>query len=678
MFKINLFNKNNILIKAGIRLLLLIICQHSFSAFSQRPALTMQQKVTIAMNFAGENKAELQKVLDHYGASARDSLKLRAAYFLIANMTGHFSYTGYQRQGVDSLIRYIVKAKQVAGNDFWQPGTFIQLDRLWFNVMAYASAKHSGPENTFDNKAISANLLIENIEYAFKAWSLPWSRHLSFDQFCTYVLPYRFYDEPLESWRPRYMEKFGWLAKAMGKSTDPVLACKLINESLQREIPFNRGLERYNKALSPSDLLLAGQANCLNQAAAANFAMRAMGIPVALEVVRQWANRSFGHKFSSVIDKEGNFISIIGEEFLPHQTRLPYIAPKIFHLGYTIQDDSLMKARMSSGGLVADFDCFQTDATRQLIPVKDLMVTIRPGTVKPGETVYLCVFDNRDWAPVCASASPDGKSVLFKDMGLGVLYLPMVLRDKLMPVSSPLILQNDQSIKPVIVNKGANDTITLTRKYPLSQAKLDWLWLMLDGKFEGADNPDFSGAKPLYTVQNPFAMMLNRRRIPRSNFRYVRYCFPKNAYGSLAEICFYGDSLLKQPLKGQLIHSSKVHDSDVQKAFDGVLGNYIQTPDSSDYNGEWIGLDLGEPKAITGVGFSPRNDENGIDQYMSYELYYWDDQWISLGPGTRVEDQISKLKFSKVPKGALLWLRNHTVGNEERIFLYENHAQKWW
>ena len=40
---------------------------------------------------AGSNRKELVKVLKHYGNDPSDSLKLRAAEFLIANMPGKYS-----------------------------------------------------------------------------------------------------------------------------------------------------------------------------------------------------------------------------------------------------------------------------------------------------------------------------------------------------------------------------------------------------------------------------------------------------------------------------------------------------------------------------------------------------------------------------------------------------------
>ena len=58
-----------------------------------------------------------------------------------------------------------------------------------------------------------------------------------------------------------------------------------------------------------------------------------------------------------------------------------------------------------------------------------------------------------------------------------------------------------------------------------------------------------------------------------------------------------------------------------------------------------------------------------------YELFYWNNKWISLGT-QKAED--FNIKFDNVPKNALLWLRNLTKGHEERPFTYENGKQVWW
>lgn len=44
-----------------------------------------------ALSGAGDNHSQLTKVLEHYSKNPEDSLKLKAAQFLIANMPGKYS-----------------------------------------------------------------------------------------------------------------------------------------------------------------------------------------------------------------------------------------------------------------------------------------------------------------------------------------------------------------------------------------------------------------------------------------------------------------------------------------------------------------------------------------------------------------------------------------------------------
>ena len=69
------------------------------------------------------------------------------------------------------------------------------------------------------------------------------------------------------------------------------------------------------------------------------------------------------------------------------------------------------------------------------------------------------------------------------------------------------------------------------------------------------------------------------------------------------------------------------------------------------------------------------HDSNEVIPGDDYELFYWNDEWCSLGRKTAGHDT---LVYVEVPKNALLWLHNHTQGKEERIFTYENGKQIWW
>ena len=49
-----------------------------------------------AIELAGENGSELQKLIKHYAIHPEDSLKLKAAVFLIENMDAHYSHQSQQ------------------------------------------------------------------------------------------------------------------------------------------------------------------------------------------------------------------------------------------------------------------------------------------------------------------------------------------------------------------------------------------------------------------------------------------------------------------------------------------------------------------------------------------------------------------------------------------------------
>lgn len=54
---------------------------------------------------------------------------------------------------------------------------------------------------------VDSAFLVNHIEWAFKVWrEQPWGKHVDFDTFCEYILPYRIGDEPLSLWRKEIYE----------------------------------------------------------------------------------------------------------------------------------------------------------------------------------------------------------------------------------------------------------------------------------------------------------------------------------------------------------------------------------------------------------------------------------------------------------------------------------------
>ena len=81
-------------------------------------------------------------------------------------------------------------------------------------------------------------------------------------------------------------------------------------------------------------------------------------------------------------------------------------------------------------------------------------------------------------------------------------------------------------------------------------------------------------------------------------------------------------------------------------------------------------MDLGKEVKVDRIVYTPRNRDNYVRPGDVYELFYWQ----SAGTIKAVADS---LVFRNIPENALLLLRNHTRGMDERIFVYENGEQQW-
>lgn len=58
----------------------------------------------------------------------------------------------------------------------------------------------------------------------------------------------------------------------------------------------------------------------------------------------------------------------------------------------------------------------------------------------------------------------------------------------------------------------------------------------------------------------------------------------------------------------------------------------------------------------------------------NYEVFYWDDEWRSLGKHIA---EGKKLLIYGVPEKTLLWIKSEDKSAKERIFIYENFEQHW-
>ena len=71
----------------------------------------------------------------------------------------------------------------------------------------------------------------------------------------------------------------------------------------------------------------------------------------------------------------------------------------------------------------------------------------------------------------------------------------------------------------------------------------------------------------------------------------------------------------------------------------------------------------------------PEDKSNSIMRNETYELFYWNAKWISLGLRRAAGDS---LIYDNIPGGALLMVKNVNKGKQERIFTNKDGKQIWW
>lgn len=628
-----------------------------------------------ALNLAGDNRKELQFVIDHY-SSPKDSLKLQAAQFLIKNMRNKYSLESKQLRAYDTVFSSI---EEIRNNKVLKirPGLggYPEVDSVWKTAL-----NRIGPISSVnfevrpDLKYIKADFLIENIEYAFKAWKLPWARHLSFDEFCNYILPYRFLNERLTSWRPVIFEKYRSKIDSLKslKITNPMKVCKILNTELSSSWLYSHTLTQYPVAMTLDDLVKAKMGSCTDNAALGIYVMRALGIPVIHEQVPHYANRSLGHDFIGILGKDDKFhdfeIGMPIGEVVNTRFRWNYLIPKIYRQSFSISKNSLAMVKPESEDVPPYFlNPHLIDVTKEYLPVKDITISLTD-PLRDAGYVYLCVFDNQKWQSVSWAKIQNGKAV-FTSMGLGVVYMPMYFRNnQLIPASNPIILHAN----------GKNETITfykrpqkmaLRRKYKPKK----YLWRnMIGSEFQASNQKDFGNAVNLYNIKDTLNIIPHTiKAVPAINYQYIRYIFPRQKEGDIAEISVYSGG---EELEGQVMTAKNMlNNQSVKNAFDGNVLTFAHNAIKDEQS--WIGIDLRKRKNISKITFCPRTDKNDIWPGLTYELYYWDDGWKSLG---RKKAARHTIVFQSPISNALFLLRCLDEGKEERIFTFENGKQIWW
>ncbi|HTG56017.1 MAG TPA: hypothetical protein VL943_07115, partial [Niabella sp.] len=461
---------------------------------------------------------------------------------------------------------------------------------------------------------------------------------------------------------------------------DPKYVAEVVLNILKKRGPFLFSTVFYGPHVGP-DLVNWRSGNCRESSDLFLYVCRALGIPCGREVMLMRGSQNVGHEWNFVPDKNGNsyFGSVTYSSNVLEEAST-YWNPKgkVYRESFSLNQQMAQPFKEVTDKLYPVFrQPLFTDVTRFYtgklnhrieVPADKLYKTVPEGT-----PVYLCLSSWMDWKPVAITKFTN-KKALFQDVEGGIAFrLATYENDELVLISDPLFLEKETGALRYIVGLDEDTDIVLTHKFRLEWPLAD---RMLGGVFEGSNKADFSEKDTLFLIKKKPVRLWSVVPVkPEKSYRYVRYRGPKDSRCNVSEVAFYeeGES---DVLKGEIIGAQN---SEVLEKSHNYTNVYHGDPNTSfDYylaDGGWAGLDLGMPKKISKIVYTPRNRVNFIYPGNYYELFYErHGEWISAGETEAVSDSIS----FKVPKGALLYLKNHSGGKDERIFEYINGEAKFW
>jgi len=424
------------------------------------PILTVSATRTL-LDSLGSDGSRLAPVLDHY-AQPGDSLKLKAACFLLQNIVDHY-YVDVP-EAYDSLLERQSQSA-LTGN-------------LLNKVLDSLSIRHHNTMLAYtpDYKVVTAEMLIENIDYAFLAWQLPWAKELSFDDFCTYILPYKVGTEKPVRWRKKCYDQLKHVIDSLPADASRQVVCSAINNTLswfKFQWPF-----RYPSVMDFDQLAAVKMGNCEDATTLTVYAMRAAGVPATFDFTTQWANRNYGHSWNTVLYENGSFVSFQGTETNPGESKIEYdpredytfSRAKVFRRTFVKSGTNTALLQIAGNAVPSIFqDEFYIDITASIVPTSDIEI---PLLQTGSEVAYLCVFNNESWAPVSWGFVNRGVAG-FKNVGQNSLYIVAVNNNGRLEYGSlPFSVDADGNLKIYQAGAAGTDTLLFQKKYPYNNSNL--------------------------------------------------------------------------------------------------------------------------------------------------------------------------------------------------------------
>ena len=633
---------------------------------------SLPENVRVVLDASGDKKSELEKVIHHY-KSIGDKEKLNAACFLIGNMDNKYALGDTDLRKYDPVFNFFrelnKKNLQITGAS------------VYVNAKLDSFKSVLGPFNKDnaeiipDFKVITSDVLIKNIDMAFESRnSTPWGRKMPFDQFCEYLLSYRFNHEPLEDWRSFYRNKYRVMFDTLRKDSCYSFAAKI--HQLTPRVWGSGWFTAYPFDFWIEQMEASRMGTCVQIATYRAQIFRSAGVPSCVDFTPSWGNQGASHTWNTIFLENGKPLHYEGTALAMGQD-LAYKVAKVYRKTYGRQETGYGKHENEIPPSVRNDHMI--DVTSEYTKTANISVALKYKPESKKRFAVICSHNNKTWVPQDWGEISLGKA-RFSNMGLGNIYNVMYYQNGVLSSANDPFILNEKG-EPVFISPMENkiQDMRVLRKYPLRKSIQVYHEGVVGCFFQGANKEDFRDSVILHTIIKSYDQIIKVDISNPKKFRYVRFKSPIHSKGDIAEVEFYGGNKNTDTIKltGKIIGFPEVprtFGTIYQNALDGNIETYFHGYWSSKL--WWVGLDLGSPKVITKIKYCPRSDTNFIVEGDKYELCYWNrDEWVSVGKKVATKPSVD---YKDVPSGGLYMLHNLSRGKEERIFTWEKGKQVFW
>ena len=251
----------------------------------------------LALDNSGENRSELEAVLDHYKDNQK---KQEAARFLISNMIGKQVLDSNSVKGNHVYFDAFANYRETYGSFLYdiQYAIYDSINKLY-------SYTKVNPRFLSDLKELSSDYLIHHIDQCFQNKErYPWCKNMDWDIFFDYVLPYTtdnchwehagsYFDRKYASLRDSmYMCSYEEIGKAISDE---------VEQGFLNEWIIFTGKYQGLRPMTFQNIVATQMGTCLEKSTYKIAALRANGIPAALNMVPCWGNSQYPHSWVEII-----------------------------------------------------------------------------------------------------------------------------------------------------------------------------------------------------------------------------------------------------------------------------------------------------------------------------------------------------------------------------------------